>query len=65
MSIIYITQVKLMEKLEKIGLPCSAPKIRKWSEEGMPEYRIGKSGHPKYIWEEVYNWLTKVNYSAE
>lgn len=59
MSEVYITQVKLMKELEKIGLPCSAPKIRDWTAEGMPEHRIGKNGHPKYIWEEVYNWLTK------
>jgi hypothetical protein len=58
MSVVYITQTKLIVKLEKAGLPCSAPKIRDWTKEGMPEHRIGKNGHPKYIWEEVYNWLT-------
>ena len=60
MSVVYLKQVELLEKLKESGLPYINKTILRWEGKGMP-VAIDIKGTKRYIWEEVHNWLTNRN----
>jgi len=57
MSVVYLKQIELLEKLKESGLPYTNKTILRWEEKGMP-VAINRKGTKRYIWEQVEQWLT-------
>jgi len=62
MSETHLSQTKLMAMLEENGFPCSHKTIIKWEEAGMPvALHKTKIFGKRYLWSEVYEWITNRN----